>query len=416
MRALEDSPLDFVTEALAWLDGARDAIEGWTKQTLDFQILTFDVGDVDYGTCEWEAIASDPYNLAEASFDASDANTDTDVDLSAGDAGLDGLLSDVADACSDAVSHFDEPADACCDAFRICDSGDEIYTYEGNGCTQNIAGTLPIPSANYRRVWSTSGAQCLANDEARSLQFRGPAKAGLRVEVGDDGSKWWTDDSAVVVLLRDLDDEDDRVCVPSFEKSRTTSSYKVSANFRNGLDGKVSRYAVFNPSPSPTSRVNKRWALEVASGQRWGKVFSEESNGYSEVVRSNRHGPIMAMSSSANYGDNHWLLQAHYSSCISTSTYWTSTFSEEKTSNTHCNFGYYVGQLRCTGSRCDNLALKCIKAASSCRVDSNGYNHYKTVYENAEGRCNEGSVVTGMRCYDRYCKTIRIYCSYLTIH
>lgn len=162
----------------------------------------------------------------------------------------------------------------------IRDLDDEMYFYEGNDCTQEIAGTLPYvleesksgketssppPPSMYKKPFpgtarsrpaapatdrgASSGVgtavikmkevNWFQNDEARSVLLRS-LKAGSTIVLsdGEDGSL--KDD---VSVLRVFKDRDKGVCIGSLENYRTAEDgvWTIFPLKKNGLDGKVSR-------------------------------------------------------------------------------------------------------------------------------------------------------------------------------
>eukprot|EP00961_Rhodomonas_salina_P090625 1219246-Rhodomonas_salina.1 len=85
----------------------------------------------------------------------------------------------------------------------------------------------------------------------------------------------------------------------------------------------------------------------------WTARFSEEQ-GSSE----HRVAPIRGMYCSSNWCDEKMLKQGTESVCAGDHIYWTSEFSKGDTAR-QCNDGYYVSQMHCSGSRCENVKLLC---------------------------------------------------------
>mmetsp|Transcript_59519 Transcript_59519/g.88389 ORF Transcript_59519/g.88389 Transcript_59519/m.88389 type:complete len:958 (-) Transcript_59519:144-3017(-) len=118
-----------------------------------------------------------------------------------------------------------------------------ITLFEGNGCTQDCKGTLNIPSIG----GIDQGRDKVRNDEARSMKLVGPIRAGVRIELADDPDlDDICDDDYVSVLITEDIEEAEEICIATFEQNAKHSKYVVSFLENNGLDGKVSQYAVRN--------------------------------------------------------------------------------------------------------------------------------------------------------------------------
>lgn len=86
--------------------------------------------------------------------------------------------------------------------------------------------------------------------------------------------------------------------------------------------------------------------------------------------------------------------------------YWTAPFSEENAPMT-CASGYYVSAARCTGSSCDNLALRCEagnRAWGTCSWTA------RFSEEQSSMTCPAGALMAGAQCFGRYCDDISLYC------
>jgi len=144
----------------------------------------------------------------------------------------------IANACKDAFNAMSDSMD-CCDLARTCAVEDKILLYEGDRCTQNIAGTLGATPQTVRAFDKT----CLANDEARSLKLIGPLNAGLLIELGDNPNNLCSDDYASILLTKPLPPGEE-LCINSFVKTETGSNYKTFYRANNGIQGKVSRFQI----------------------------------------------------------------------------------------------------------------------------------------------------------------------------
>lgn len=67
-----------------------------------------------------------------------------------------------------------------------------------------------------------------------------------------------------------------------------------------------------------------------------------------------------------------------------------------------CGNGKYVGKIKCSGSRCDNIQLGCYNLDSSCRYEGTG-EQFVEIENNQWWYGNEGEVLVGIRCKDSWC-------------
>jgi len=232
---------------------------GQTNVT-SLNLTVFFTFEVDEETCELSfngALAIQP----EIESPLLNSTTFGEIELDADD-GL-SIAESIEQSCNEAKNAFTEDLELdCCDLARTCDPSHRIVLYEGNGCTQNIAGTLGLPGGAQSNVIKTSDQQCLANDEARSVQFNGPLPSGTVLEAADNSDSWCVNDYSFMRLERDLL-EGEFVCVDSFTRwfdcpGRPNEDYYRISQAVNELDGKVSVYRVTNPgdslSPEPECR------------------------------------------------------------------------------------------------------------------------------------------------------------------
>ena len=224
----------------------------FTAQSVELPALT-----VNEDTCELEFSDEDTFEINTKALGLNFTVPESIGDLIslAGDVeDAASLGAQIAESCSEALSAFEEDDDEidCCDVARTCDAEDRIILYEGPDCSQNVAGTLPLPSVGGSEKIKANDQLCLANDESKSVLISGPMPAGVTIEIGDSPDNFCADDYTAIVLTRELK-ADESVCVPSFEstKVRTVrSDYTMYHQRLNGLNGKASRYQVTNPSPS----------------------------------------------------------------------------------------------------------------------------------------------------------------------
>ena len=117
---------------------------------------------------------------------------------------------------------------------------DEMYFYEGNDCTQEIAGTLPfVFGKGDSHTTKAKDVDWFQNDEARSVLLR-TLKKGVTVALYDNPDGKMTDDVTVIEILKD---REKGACIKSFESSKMAKdgSWRVYVLHKNGIDGKVSR-------------------------------------------------------------------------------------------------------------------------------------------------------------------------------
>ncbi len=111
-----------------------------------------------------------------------------------------------------------------------------ITLYEGNGCTQDVVGTIQARAGN--EINCTSSNVC-KNDEARSMRVNGVARR-TKIRVCDNSS-CDTDDDISDIVVR----SNESFCVGTFEESIVQNSYRIDRTVNDGnLDGKVSRIEI----------------------------------------------------------------------------------------------------------------------------------------------------------------------------
>ena len=208
--------------------------------------------------------------IPEVNFGDDDAQTLADVGK------------EIFDGCKEALDDLTDNSDwLCCDAARTCDLKDQIVLYEGNRCTQTIAGTL----SHTRRqrinfIRHDHAPKCIANDEARSVEIRGPLKAGVALVLGDNPDNFCTDDNARILLKRDIP-SGKTICVDSFERAANTKDFRIFVHTVNGLDGKVSR-AIVLPGVSEKD-VNSMNTCETWNGGEFGAPCRNDDECKSKV-------------------------------------------------------------------------------------------------------------------------------------
>ena len=125
-----------------------------------------------------------------------------------------------------------------------------ITFFEANNCIENIVGTFDIPSSSI--TINAQNSDQLVNDEADSVRLLGPIDAGVAIRVWDEPGGSCGDDFGAILLTRALGPTDE-LCIGSFQRTRTSSSYQQIFHDHNGsLDGRVCHiFLLFSSS--------KRW-------------------------------------------------------------------------------------------------------------------------------------------------------------
>jgi hypothetical protein len=114
-------------------------------------------------------------------------------------------------------------------------TSDTWLFFEGNHCSQNLAGSLWSKDHGTQRG-SIKGRAWFVNDEARSVLVN-KGKKGQLLKVADDSAGTTSDDYAHVLLKRNIPGA---YCVGTFEASYEDSYVRVTYHRKNGLDGKIS--------------------------------------------------------------------------------------------------------------------------------------------------------------------------------
>ena len=131
------------------------------------------------------------------------------------------------------------------------------WPWEGNGCTQNQVGSMK-PFDLYGNDWyywndnmrNIKTFKCFDNDEARSLLILPGVKAGTMIYVADDSADPKKDDRTLIRVLKDIPPTQP-YCLQTFEGEFSDDFVNVYKWPKNGLDGKVSRVAVWSPRSCP---------------------------------------------------------------------------------------------------------------------------------------------------------------------
>lgn len=129
----------------------------------------------------------------------------------------------------------------------------EILFYEGNGASQSVKCSVRIPIETrqtyyWRRGGNQNHFEC-PNDEIRSLTMNN-VLAGTTITVADDDQGQNKDDVAIIRVKKDITQN---TIVRSFDSSVDDANYSVQANYKNGLDGKVSYISVYNPGTASST-------------------------------------------------------------------------------------------------------------------------------------------------------------------
>ena len=162
------------------------------------------------------------------------------------------------------VLDFLEVGDAFAYSAALTSGG--VYFYEENDGESEGHPFIPARSLNNKDVvcvlpmsmeWDIKlGSTGCENDEARSLALRG-VKKGTSIKVYDSPGASKGDDYAVIEVKRDIR-LDERVVVPSFEKSYSNNDVSVESFYKNGLDGKVSHITIEPTTGSVDPKIEFR--------------------------------------------------------------------------------------------------------------------------------------------------------------
>src|SRR5262245_21595485 len=172
----------------------------------------------------------------------------------AGEDPLTGLLSEIAKQLSEeAIKRLFQLAAGIFKDKDVYFSKEDPYLFfEGNGCTQQVVGSMWTSDMNVPgepTAWNAKKVGWMKNDEARSLLIKANTKAPQTLTVYDNPGGSQKDDWTRITILRDLPEP---YCVGSFEVARRDQYVLIEWHRHNGLDGKISR--VENGSQQPFSR------------------------------------------------------------------------------------------------------------------------------------------------------------------
>ena len=174
---------EFFTETLP---GIYDSIKDWL---VEMSLIDVEVPEI---------VDGEDFSTVCTQFTGETIEPFETADSDDGDVSWSSLGSAMLEACTDAIVEIQgEEEFDCCDVARTCDVADRIILYEGNDCTQNIAGTLSLPDKGQSISTKAGDQLCTANDEARSVQLIGPMTKGLRIEISDNENSLCEDDYAV---------------------------------------------------------------------------------------------------------------------------------------------------------------------------------------------------------------------------
>lgn len=143
------------------------------------------------------------------------------------------------------------------DKDKVRDKRDPIILHEGNDCTQELVGSLPLTKDIFT-VNFKDNKPGFDNDEARSLSVRSdkgalnlPVKAGTKILLFDNPEGKKNDDWVEITFKRDPKNQGvypgDAYCIRTFEKDSENDIVKVDYHKDNGLNGKVSYAEVRQP-------------------------------------------------------------------------------------------------------------------------------------------------------------------------
>lgn len=143
------------------------------------------------------------------------------------------------------------------DRSKVRDKRDAIILHEGNDCTQELVGSLPLPRDIFN-VNFKDNKPGFDNDEARSLSVRSdkgalnlPVKAGTKILLFDNPEGKKDDDWVEITFKRNPKNQGiypgDAYCIRTFEKDYEDNVVRIDYHEDNGLNGKVSYAEVRQP-------------------------------------------------------------------------------------------------------------------------------------------------------------------------
>eukprot|EP00559_Dactyliosolen_fragilissimus_P005520 CAMPEP_0184871700 /NCGR_PEP_ID=MMETSP0580-20130426/40869_1 /TAXON_ID=1118495 /ORGANISM="Dactyliosolen fragilissimus" /LENGTH=522 /DNA_ID=CAMNT_0027374395 /DNA_START=387 /DNA_END=1951 /DNA_ORIENTATION=- len=138
--------------------------------------------------------------------------------------------------------------------------------------------------------------------------------------------------------------------------------------------------------------------------------FSEEGSGHSPLF----NGPIQTVYCKGSLCDNMSLDgMNHLKHVMINDNPWSPSFSEENNGSYVCPKNYFVVRVKCAGTWCDNLSLKCAKFKhnSGYYLDhSSGFTTNWFSEEEGSATCGSKGAVVGMFCSGSHCDKKRLYC------
>lgn len=175
--------------------------------------------------------------------------------------------------------------------------------------------------------------------------------------------------------------------------SSTGMSSEYSRDFSSIMSSRASSYHLFTP---------------VGQLVEWTSWFSEEDGGYSEALSDF----IVGIGCDSGRCDNKRLVVVKSgTSPVGGNEAWTDWFSEEDGGHVGCDGSRVVSQIRCEGDNCDNMQLRCSNLRNGFRTTYNDF-EYVDYFSEEEGEriCPSGYYLNGIRCRGSDCDDISLRC------
>ena len=84
---------------------------------------------------------------------------------------------------------------------------------------------------------------------------------------------------------------------------------------------------------------------------------------------------------------------------------WTDWFSEELGEYVSCEDTQYISQMECSGTKCDNIRLRCTEMHPNCSWEADSIDVW--IEHDRWWYSTEGRVIWQVKCEDHYCGRLR---------
>mmetsp|Transcript_115273 Transcript_115273/g.209832 ORF Transcript_115273/g.209832 Transcript_115273/m.209832 type:complete len:494 (+) Transcript_115273:79-1560(+) len=151
--------------------------------------------------------------------------------------------------------------------------------------------------------------------------------------------------------------------------------------------------------------ILKSWSFAPANFA-WTNYFTGES--------PSSDSPITAVRCKGHQCEELGFYQATGSDVTSSTSYWTSAFSEEGSGTGRCQHNYVATGIQCSGGHCDNKILKCSHINLAKYASKSGDFISETFSEEGShmGMCRpDGYYLTGMICSGSNCDNLQLICT-----